>query len=203
MTSTPRRARVAAKGRSRAEAGPPPLVVRGLRQEGPAEEAGRASKTRSPSWRPRRLGARSREGQGPPQNYAGGEAPVRHRRFGGVAPRTHPGVNFPGGAATIREIHDERLVDQGPMRDGSKKGRRASPMRSSTSGGSEKRGVDAQHISKSVDNGGRRSSSPRASEEAPSRPRNGRSAEKLNKEPPKRPPPPTTSGEEETGTPAF
>ena len=83
-----------------------------------------------------------------------------------VAPRTHPGVNFPGGAATIREIHDERLVDQGPMRDGSEK--RTTGFTYAVKyvlGGSEKR-VDAQHISKSVDNGGRRSSSPRASEES-------------------------------------
>ena len=59
-------------------------------------------------------------------------------------------------------------------------------------GGSEKR-VDAQHISKSVDNGGRRSSSPRASEESALPPKKRRSAEKLNKEPPKkRPPPPKT-----------
>ena len=38
-----------------------------------------------------------------------------------VKPRTFPGMNKPGGTATIRKIHDEREKDGGPMKDGSVK----------------------------------------------------------------------------------
>ncbi len=38
-----------------------------------------------------------------------------------VRPRTFPGMNKPGGTATIRKVHDEREKDGGPMKDGSVK----------------------------------------------------------------------------------
>ena len=93
-----------------------------------------------------------------------------------VAPRTHPGVNFPGGTATIKSINDERITNE-PMRDGSE--RRTTGFTYAVKyvlGGSEKR-VDAQHIRKSVAKEGRRASSPRASEEGLLPPKKRRSAE--------------------------
>ena len=74
-----------------------------------------------------------------------------------VAPRTHPGLNFPGGTATIREIHDERSIDSETMRDGS--ARRTTSFTYDVKyvlGGSEKR-VDAQWLSAFVDRGKRSS----------------------------------------------
>ena len=67
-------------------------------------------------------------------------------------------VNLPGGTATIKQVHDERVLDGGPMRDGSEA--RTTGFTYAVKyvlGGSEKR-VDAQHLRKSVETEGRRSS---------------------------------------------
>ena len=37
-----------------------------------------------------------------------------------VAARTFPGINKAGGTGTVTKVHDERITDGGPMRDGSK-----------------------------------------------------------------------------------
>ena len=68
-----------------------------------------------------------------------------------VKPRTFPGMNKPGGTATIRKIHDEREKDGGPMKDGSVK--RTTGFTYAVKyvlNGSEKR-VDAQWISAKVE----------------------------------------------------
>ena len=68
-----------------------------------------------------------------------------------VKPRTFPGMNKPGGTATIRKVHDEREKDGGPMKDGSVK--RTTGFTYAVKyvlNGSEKR-VDAQWISAKVE----------------------------------------------------
>lgn len=65
-----------------------------------------------------------------------------------VKPRTFPGMNKPGGTATIRKVHDEREKDGGPMKDGSVK--RTTGFTYAVKyvlNGSEKR-VDAQWIAR-------------------------------------------------------
>jgi len=67
-----------------------------------------------------------------------------------VSARTHPGFNFLGGTGRISKVHDERIDDGGPMKDGSS-------VRTTgytydiryVIGGSEKR-VDAQYIRSKV-----------------------------------------------------
>ena len=68
-----------------------------------------------------------------------------------VKPRTFPGMNKPGGTATIRKVHDERVKDGGPMKDGSVK--RTTGFTYAVKyvlNGTEK-GVDAQWISAKVE----------------------------------------------------
>lgn len=82
----------------------------------------------------------------PPGGVADEEPLFKLKELVEVSRRKFPGFNYEGGTAKITKIHDERVTDLGPMKDGSKA--RTTGYTYAVKyvmGGSEKR-VDAAHI---------------------------------------------------------